>query len=567
MSIATSCQQLFENYAFDAHHSSELDPFIQWSYDQPEEFWSALFDSFNQLHDHKLHSILFQKYCIYHDCIVRHLGKKMVALKQLEEGKWREWTYDYIHRLVNYQVYRWKNHTFNEKVVQVAIVMPMGINLIISFLMAIRLGLRITILATDSPLLPEKRIRYFLDRIKVPVIITTPEISAQLKGKEAHWLIEYLEEKEEYKAEYDYDYAPDNICQLSVACYSQEENAIEQVMAQDMYLNALRDGFLTIGLRPETQWAYSPQCSLREQPFLLLMGLLHGSTMIFFSDHEIEENPILVESLPLDILGISSKMRDIWTKEKGFPKSKLKLWYHHLFDDDEKRWEAFIEKNKLQKAHTKRVLFDNAKASIPLSSISLTDSPRDPIWPSLGVKWNLYQLNQQELEAIYPYGVLKQHTQNPIISNFAISQLRDGWEVVGTIVPHRGGYTYPIHTIENIVSSIEFVEKAVLLHLSTSFSVLGYRFVLLVFTNPLFFEKLGEEELEWNSTVKRAIQENVGSVFLPEKIEFFPFLPKYDNKNVDRSWCSLQYTNGLLTRKKELRAYHLVGLLRKCIQE
>lgn len=553
-----------EDWACSPHIAREIETFAKWSLENPQDFWQALFDWSQEFSDLKLGSSLFTSYDFYHDCIVQHLGKKRVAFRYYENRSFKEWSFDHLHRLVNYQVHRWQNHSF-DPALSAIIVMPLGINFLVALLMCVRLGLKMTILPTDSPLLTRDRIQFYIKQLKNSVVITTPDLAGLIEKKEGYWLIEYLEEKEDYKGAVNPRYPSDKVVQMALSCHSQEEGIMEPVVAQDLYLGALRDGFLTLGLKPGVLWAYSPQCSVREQPWLLLTGLLHGATTLIFSEKELLSQPTALDDLPIQVLSVSSGLRDLWTHQKGLPKAKLKLWYHHVFDDNSKKWDEFNEKNKLQKVARARLLIDNTKGGLPFTSIPLADNSYDPLWPALGVPWQLFQLTHQDLPAVHPHGIYKQHLSHSKTSNFILAQLRTGWELAGVVSPQKNGYTIPIKSIEKAASAHNFVEHAVFLDLPTVQSLWSRRYVLLIFINLFLRENWEKEEREWKNIIYGEIKKMVGELFLPDQIDFFPFSPKLEKDGVDRKWASFHYTNGLLTRKKELKAYHLIGLLKKCV--
>lgn len=555
---------LLESWSEKSRTSAEVEDFAQNSYENPENFWEELLDSIQTKYGLTSHSILFQSYHFYHDCIVRHLNQNLIAFKWMEENSWREWSYDHIHRLVNYQVKRWRNQ-LQDWSGNVAIIMPLGINFLVGVLTAVRLGLTLTVLPLDSPLLPEKRLRHLLDQLKVKMILTTPEASSTIPGDERHWLIEYLEESEKYEQGTDYIYKPHDYIQFAYSCHMQHEHTLVPVNAQEMYLNALRDGYLTFGLRSGMTWGYCSDCPLREQPYLLFTALLCGATTVILPEKQLQQNPELVSSLSIDVLGIAPILRDLWTEQEGLPKSRLNHWYYNLFDDDQKAWSTFIQKNKLEKLASTRLIIDNASGGVPITSITVNDEERDPLWPSFGVGWDLLQYGQQEVSSVYPYGIFKRNSESNLPSNLLLTRLGVGWELATTVTPQKRGYTIPLKEMEETAESLEFVDFAFLLTLPIPYSPLSTQSILLVFINPLLWEELPKQQNDWESAIKVEIKRSLGSPFIPTKIEFFPLVPRIEDGNLDRDWCYHQYTSGLLSRKKTLKAYHWLSLLKKSV--
>ncbi len=557
---------LLDSWFEDAKLSNEVDALAHFSYNQPRDFWVELFNRVQTLHGGGLKTELFSSYHFYYDCIVPHLGKKKVAFKQMDGSNWREWTFDHLHRLVNYQMDRWKNQSEDSEVT-IAIAMPLGINFLVALLVALRLGLKFSVFPLDSPLLPKKRLRHFLDQLKVGMIFTTPDSSPFIRGDEPHWLIEYLEEKEEYQPDRDHIYAPEQEMQLAVTCQTQYDHLLVSTTAQEVYLNVLRAGFLTLGLQPGMTWAYSPDCSLREQPFLLLTGLLFGVTTAIISESCLAKNPTSIATNSVDVLGVSNSLRNLWSQSNGLPKSKLRHWYRSVFDDDEKGWATFSEKNKIDKVASTRLFIDSASGGINICSVAVKDVDKDPIWPAFGTPWDLLQFDQQEVLSVHSFGVFKQHSSADCPSNFALTQQREGWEVASVVTPQSRGYTNPMKVLEELAECSDFIKNTFFLTLRISYSHLSVTTILLVFVDPMLRDEVQDRQREWTSVINNALSQALGSIFLPDKIEFFPLQPKCQGEGIDRNWCLHQYTSGLLYRKKELNMYHWLSLLKRCVDQ
>lgn len=566
MTTASDVSKLLQRWAESRKHSDEVKDLAFNSYEEPKQFWEQLFSLFNEGSNLTSQSTLFRSYNLYQDCIVRHLGKKLIALKTMERGEWREWSYDQIHCLVNYQVKRWRNQHEKWRG-KIAIVMPFGITLLIGLLTAIRLGLYLTVLPLDSALLPKKRLRQSLDKLNVDVIYTTPEASSEILGKETHWLIEYLEESDQYDQEEDYVFISNDHIQLAYACQGQDKHDFVPVTAQELYLNALRDGYLTFGLRQGTRWGYCPDCSLREQPYLLFTSLLSGATTVIFPEKELLQNPELVSSFPIEVLGVTPQLRNLWTENGGLPSSLLKRWYYSVYDDNPKAWPAFIEKNKLDKYPLIRLIIDNACGGVPLRSIKVEDEIWDSLWPAFGMSWDLLQYGQQKVISVHPYGIYKQKTESNIPSNLMITPVTVGWEIATTITPQVHGYTIPYLELEESVQTLDFVLFSFFLTLPKPFSRLMTQNILLVFIDPLLHEMIPQQKSAWENAIKEQVRQSLGAPFVPTKIEFYPLVPKTVEGKVDRDWCRYQYASGLLNRKKSLNAYRWLSLLKKSALE
>ena len=558
--------KLLECRSDNVLNSAVLEELAERSYDDERGFFLELIEAVQSRDGLESHSAPFESYNFYQDLIVRHVGKKLIAFKTWENDTWREWSYDYLHRLVNYQISRWKNQQ-EDWSGNVAIAISLGIHFLVAVLTAIRLGLTFTVLPLDSPALPPKKVRALLDQLKVEVIFTSPEASSTLTGDERHWLIEYLEESDKYEPEEDKVYQPEECFQQAFALHLQDQHALVPVSAEEMYLNAIRDAQLVFGLKRGSTFGYSPDCSLREQPYIILAGLLAGAKSVILPYDKLKVEPTLASSESIEVLGVTAKLRDLWTEEDGMPKSGLTGWYYNLFDDDPKAWSRFIEKNALEKHIPRRLIINNANAGVTVSSIKVVDEPRETLWPAFGKKWDLLQYGQQDVLSVQPYGVFKQHSLADAPSNLLLTRLGVGWEIATTITPQKRGYTIPIPELEKTVEQLEFVEFAYFLTLQIPYSRLRTQSVLAVFVNPLFWDEVPNQKAAWKQQVDEAIATELGTLFIPDKVEFFPLIPRVENGALDRNWCYQQYSTGLFHRKQSLKIYHWLSLLKKAALE
>lgn len=567
----------FDQTFYDAWWSSDdrqfplLEKVINESYANPKDFWNELLKYHQEATGLICKSTPYKSFDFYHDCVKRHLGKRRIAFKTYEKQAPKEWSYEFLDRLVNYQVDRWKNYSFKPSQ-EIAIVMPVGIHLLIAMLTALRLGLKFTYIPTDSPVLSFKRVLEFVKKISPSFVVTTADISSVIPNKEKHWLLDFLEEKAESNYQSDYCYAPADVVQDVITCQSLEERVISPLSAQDMYLSALRDGFLSLGLKPGMCWAYSSRCSLREQPCNLLMALLCGATTIHIPEKELLATPGLIGAEPIDVLALSASLKNLWLDKPGFPRSKLKFWYRHLADLEDRSWKIFKEKHKIEKTPNSEFIFDNSQGGVILTSIPSFERVHIPVWPALGTPWKLLHPNQSGQDSLFPHGIFQQNPSHPSAlhfssSNLMLSHLAEGYALSGTLSPNKEGYTIPICEIENGAKALEFCKHVCLITLPKSHSILDLKLILLVFVSPFDREKLEKEKHNWKQKIHSQIAEEAGSFFVPDHVEFYSILPRMMSGKVDRNWCLDQYISGNLATKRDHKVYYWLNLLRTSIME
>ncbi len=60
--------------------------------------------------------------------------------------------------------------------------------------------------------------------------------------------------------------------------------------------------------------------------------------------------------------------------------------------------------------------------------------------------------------------------------------------------------------------------------------------------------------------------DEVGAAFVPNRIEYYPLVPKMKNGSPDRNWCIDQFNRGFLSKKKNIQLYQVLSMLKKIMQ-
>lgn len=503
----------------------------------------------------------------YRDCVVRHLGKKRIAFKVLEGHSAKEWTFEQLHSYVNYESARWKRRGLSREQT-CAIVLPFGIHSVVALLTALKLGITFFFLPTDSPSLSEKSIHKIIENFSPDHVITDSRFCSLLPSL----LLEYLEEEAEGD-EISHVYSPEEIVQYAITCYRQKPREIIPVPSGEMYFNALRDALFYLGLKPGVTWAYPLACSLKEQPYNLLMAFLVGATTIHIPSAALRADPSLLKKETVNVLGISSALESFSNKEFSISRHGLKFLYRNPFSENLlTSWQDdWIEENKLEKVPFGSLLIANSFPGILLASPPhVGKNKADFFWPALGTSWELRHIHQEELKSSLSYGIFEK--KSPLVSkkispgNLILVPLEKGWKIGTTVVPHQDGETFPIEEVENGIKELDFVEECTIIHTPDFQSLLQKKCILLVFVSPSFGDILEENFIEWTETINRQIQTSVAPCFIPHKIEYYPSCTQVRDRKNAYNLYSFQYNMGILEKKKQLKVYHTIDLLRKSVQ-
>jgi hypothetical protein len=280
----------------------DLEEWIEKSYQDPDLFWKEIIFAEQENILPASESILGKNYNFYHDCITRHLKAHSVAFSIIKNrDEIDNWSYERLHHCVNFHVEKWSYHSPQPNQLM-AIVSRPGIHFLISFLTALRFGLKICYLPTNSPFLGKRRIFKILSEIKPDLIVadensfsfeTTPILHVNEQG---------VDEEDHNPHSFAYPAATEFL--LTFSLYKQEVFKLSTLDAQTLYLHSLRDAFFTLNLLQHPFWATPLACPLRTEPFHTLTSLLCGTTRIFVSDESIQKDPTLLQDERIS-LGIS----------------------------------------------------------------------------------------------------------------------------------------------------------------------------------------------------------------------------------------------------------------------
>jgi hypothetical protein len=542
----------------------EVEEWFKSSYISDESFWK---DDVFDLQESLLppsQSHFGKSYDFYHDCIFRHVKTNNIAFSIVTGDKYPEnWTYERIHRCVNYHVDEWA-HDHLKPGDLIAIVGAPNIRFILALFTALRLGLKICYLPTNSPFLGKGQITKFLSESK-PKYIATEDPSFVLNGMKSLTINEKGSDEINHTP-LSFSYPESSDLQIALSVQQQEELILAPLDAHKTYLYALRDALFTFNLIEYPYWASPLSCPIRTEPCSTFMSFLSGTTRVYVADETIKKNPLVIEDARIHIMGISNDLQKLWNQGAGLPTRYLKCCYKNPVETPYQSWKPFVQLNKLEKVPQFELLMDNTLGGAILCSRPSLESFNAFLKPALGIPWYLSQLNGNGQEALTGFGIfeIKEH---PGLGNYTVTQIENQLMITGVVYPTRCGVTFPIEQVEKSVAELSFVEDCMLHTISKAGTALSHSFVLLVFVDPSK-EKILDADIEnWKTHILKKITDSLGNGYLPDKIEFFSLMPRKNLLGIDRNWCANQYNSGLLLQKNDISQYQMLGTLKKLAQE
>ena len=542
----------------------DVEEWIQGTYSGDEVFWKEnVFDQQEQLLPSS-QSHFGKSYDFYHDCIFRHIKTNNTAFSIIKGGKYPDnWNYKRIHHCVNYHIEDWANDQLKAGEL-IAIVGAPNIHFILALFTALRFGLKICYLPTNSPFLGKGQIIKFLTEIK-PKFIATEDPSIVMDGMQQLSINEKGSDEENH-APLSFSYPAEIELQISLSLEQQQEQTLIPLDTHRTYLHALREALFTLNLVQNPYWAAPLACPIRTEPCNTLTSFLSGSTKVYVPEEVIKRNHLVIEDEKINILGISNDLEQLWRQGTGVPTRYLKYCYKNPVEIPNQFWKSFVQLNQLEKIPKYDLLMDNALGGAILCSRPSLDSFNVYLKPVFGTPWYLSDYNGTSKEALTGYGVFQLEEQPPL-GNFTATQVENQLMLTGTICPARAGVTFPTVQVEETIAGLPFVEDCMLHPFSKPGTALSHCCVLLVFINPLSEDVSEADREQWTQEIKSRISSNMGTGYLPDKIEYFSLIPKRNLLGLDRRWCANQFNSGLLIQKREFSQYKMLGGLKKLIQQ
>lgn len=539
--------------------NSELEEWVKSTYSSKENFWKDVVFSRQEALLPPCHSMYGTSYDFYHDCILRYIKTNNIAFTIIREKDYPEhWTYEKIHHCVNYHIDKWAPYSLKPGQT-IAIIGPPNLHFLISLLTAFRLGLKICYLPTHSPFLGRGFILRFLSEIN-PAIISSQDTTFSIDGIPFVTVNEKGSDQDNHQPS-SFAYSASSEVQIALSLQQQEEIHLTPIIAHKTYLCAMRDGLITLNLYQHPIWAAPLACPILTEPFSTIMSLLCGVTRVYVSDEAIRKNPLILEDARINLLGVSDPLQKLWSSGSGVPVRNLKCLYKSPLDTIYSSWKSFIQLNKLEKIPSFDFIADNACGGGLFFSKPSLETYNIFIKPALGSSWNILDYNRSGQESLGGYGIydLKDSDDS---GNFTVSLIENQLMITGLVEPAKCGVTYPIEKVEKIISELSFVEGSVVHHILKAGNIYSRYFILLVFVNPL--KEFNQTDIHhWDSEITKKISTDLGSGFLPDKIEYFPLMPKINHLGVDRNWCINQYSSGLLMKKRDFPPFRIMGSLKK----
>jgi len=531
-------------------------PPLDWlreSWREPDAFFRALVEQHARHASPASKSHPGEGFDFAHDLVLRHPPERTALLASAPRRGLRALSYGELEQRSRRLADDWSARGL-EPGAPVCLLLPLGEELVVALIAALRLGLVITLLPPGGP-------RWLAPRLASTraTVVTTRDHASLVRANPTIFLGEPPRAKSASRRA-SFTYAPDAV---AARLFSQHTAGHEPLplRARDLYLGALRDGLLALSLRPGDALAAPGTPLVSHQPALLLAALACGATYVHLELDAIAADPSLLTALPLRAIGVTAALRDLLARAGDEP-----LRWAHWFRDPEERldwpaWRRFIAARRLGDTPASNLLVDASTGGAVLWSLRRRGRVHVEVLPAAGAPWTLGAIGRVDADGRGPEasGDVGLFARAGDERRPYLILMRSGDELVygGTWDARVDGRVYPGAEVAAVASALPFVEGAhVVLDRA---GPLGQTLrVLVAFTGA---RVAGASE---RRALDAALVQALGPELLPDRVLLVPLYPRRadDGVALDEPWCERQYAAGRLHHKPRQPFYQLLTRLR-----
>jgi len=527
---------------------------LESSWKDPVRFYEALHAYSNRRQASSSKSTPWLRYDFYHDVLVQQKDQTIPALVWFDSGIWQTWSYAELGKVVNGLAASWE-----EIGVQpgdtLAILHPQGPHWLSALLAGLRLGLVVTLLPPQGNAFVSRRLDNLAPQWLAMDQLYRHQLAAVWQDKV---LPNTLSSLAPTRRPYEYPGTA-----VVVQCFDPTSPTPEvacSVDADSLYLGALRDGILSLGIKPGQACAAPGWHGLESQPALILAVLLNGATWVHIDLADVEKQPERLLEQPIDVLGVSRSLRDLLMANNPPGGEKTwRYWFRHPAESaDFTLWQDFIRIWQLEDRYSGNVLCNAAKGGAIIFSPRYRGLPHHTVLPAAALCWQLGMIDSPDLPSVSGWGrmALGKTEKDETVwtpTPYILTPYRKVWNYLSQYPLGRAGRTYPKQEVLDLLSAA--ARYPALVEAFTHGGEADPLQILLAFGPGVDAAPL-----------QALIETELGSEFLPDRIECLPLLPQRNSDGgADQQWCQFHYVTGELYRRQRSEMYRCLSELKQKI--
>jgi hypothetical protein len=488
-----------------------------------------------------------KSYDFFHDAVVRNLSGGAPAFSWVDgAGTVNGLTYRELGLRAARRAACWSGAGAEPGQV-ICLLGSLGIELAVSLLAALKLGLVVS-------LLPPLGRRYLARRVN--------NLAPDWLDASAHYgpLMEPLgvkvipREDNAAAAEEDlgrsHSYASGSVMGLLFDPAQEQSDQPRPLTSDEAYLFALRDGLVTLSLAEGLIYAAPGFHLLETQPSLLLGGWLCGASFLHLEPEVLARRPELLVERELHAVGINTEVRDLLTRAGASVGQRWRYWFRNPAESrDLEAWIRFIEEAGLRGTFCGNLRWQAAVGGCTLTSARRTGMVSCGVWPGAGAPWLLGSVIDPATPAVGASGVLALQPLadaegDPTSSGSILARGQGEYIFAGMRGTSRMGRTYPAVEVIEALRGLQGVLAATICQPPPTGEIDG-AVALLVFCGAGDHDAAGIQR-----AITARIEAELGRELLPDRIELFGLHPRRgEDGGVDHAWCQAQYLMGQLRRQ------------------
>jgi hypothetical protein len=528
-------------------------PWLDLSWQNPEHFWMALHVYWKRLQGMQTKSTALSCYDFYNDLVVRQKSHTTPAYTWFDGDRWQTWTYAELEQRVNSLAAAWEEAGVQAGETLV-ILYPQGSRWLTALLAGLRLGLVISFLPPQGNTFVHHRLenlapqwlvmdslyRHRLAQVWQEMALpNTPSSSAPTRQSHLYSGMAIIAQCFDPTSS-----TPDMPCPVDAA---------------SLYLGAMRDGVLSLGIKPGQVCASPGWHSMESQPALILAVLLNGGTWVHIESAELKKKPERLLEQHIDVLGVSRTLRDLLRKNPLDGEKSWRYWFRNPAESaDLTLWQDFIQKMQLQTCYSGNLLWNATLGGAILFSTKYLGQSHHEAIPAAAMCWQFGIILSPDLPCLDDSGriALGKKDKEEMLwtpTPHILALYLNTWHYLGNYPRGRAARTYPRQEILDVLATCE--PYLALIETSIYGGDADPRQVLLAFGESVNVKAL-----------QARIETELGSEFLPDRIEVLPLLPKRNEQGgADQEWCQFHYLTGELYRRQRHAIYRCLSELKQKI--
>jgi hypothetical protein len=440
---------------------------------------------------------------------------------------------------------------------------PLGPDYVVSVVAALKLGVTVSVL-------PPRGRRFLATRLNAldPTHIDTEDIFLPLLRPWQERVLPGSVSTDRRAAESDrsHSYASGAVAALLFDPSAPECHLPRPLTSDAVYLGALRDGTITLGLRRGHAVTAPGFAFLEMQPAFLLACLQSGATLVHLELSDIERDPSLLTARSFRAAGVDEGLRDLLLRR---PLSLRDCWGHWFRNPagshQMPRWQRFIRDMGLEGAWCANLKWDAASGGCSLFSAWRRGHAHFDVLPAAGVPWHLANPAHPERASATDHGLLALtpltgEDREPSATGNIIARQGSTWIFAGTRETTRRGHRYPSREVLAALAGTPGCHGLSVCEVPQVGGDGHSITVLMVFVS----REAAKSEAPLRREIEQRIASEMGVEFTPDRIQLFPLVPRRDPEGgVDHRWCREQYLSGALFKKSRDELYGCLSLLRE----